>query len=95
MMKMKHYQNTRSLISAIHCPYHPRTAAYLEQLVDDRLQKAPVIAQETRVLPDHIHDVGRDDGLVVLAALDLDEAEELLDDGDDKHLLLLRTEGRW
>ena len=43
----------------------------LEELVDDGLQELPVRLQESRVLADDVHDVGRDDGLVVLASLDL------------------------
>jgi hypothetical protein len=43
----------------------------LEELVDDRLEELPVRAQEAWILPDDVHDVGGDDGLVVLAALHL------------------------
>ena len=59
----------------------------LEQLVDDRLEKLPMGLEEARVLADNVHDVGRDDSLVVLASLDLDEAEQVLDDLDKKALL--------
>lgn len=51
----------------------------LEQLVDDRLEEPPVRAQESRVLPDDVHYVGRDDGLVVLALLLLAKAKKILE----------------
>ena len=41
----------------------------LEQLVDDGLQEPPVGPEEPRVLADNVHDVGGDDGLVVLPLL--------------------------
>ena len=40
----------------------------LKELVDDRLEKLPVGAEEPRVLADNVHDVRRNDRLVVLAA---------------------------
>ena len=58
----------------------------LEELVDDRLKELPVRLEEARVLADDVHDVRGDDGLVVLAALDLAQAEEVLDDGDEEAL---------
>mmetsp|Transcript_27650 Transcript_27650/g.70460 ORF Transcript_27650/g.70460 Transcript_27650/m.70460 type:complete len:1163 (-) Transcript_27650:210-3698(-) len=65
----------------------------LEELVDHRLQELPVRAQEARVLPDDVHDVGRDDGLVVLAALHLAQPEQVLDDGHEEALLVLLGHG--
>jgi len=64
-----------------------------EQLVDDRLKELPVGLEEARVLADDVHDVGRNDGLVVLAALDLNEAEQVLDDLDEEALLGLLIHG--
>jgi len=40
-----------------------------KQLVDDRLEEAPVSAKEARVLADNVHNVGRYDRLVVLPTL--------------------------
>ena len=54
----------------------------LEQLVDDCLQEFPVCLEEARVLSDDVHDIGSNDGLVVLAPLDFAEAEKVLDDGN-------------
>ena len=65
----------------------------LEELVDDRLEELPVRAQEARVLADDVHDVGGDDGLVVLAALHLTQPEQILDDGDEEALLVLFGHG--
>jgi hypothetical protein len=45
-----------------------------EELVDDCFQELPVSFEEARVLPHDIHDVGGDDGFVVLAAFHFDEA---------------------
>ena len=55
----------------------------LEELVDDRLQKLPVRAQEARVLADDVHDVGGDDGLVVLAALHLAQPWQAVNMSDE------------
>jgi len=41
----------------------------LEQLVDDSFQEPPMCSQEPGILADDVHDVRRNDGLVVLAAL--------------------------
>ena len=54
----------------------------LEQLVDDGLEEAPMSTQKTGVLADNVHNVGGDDGLVVLALLLLAKAEKILDHGD-------------
>lgn len=66
-----------------------------EELVDDRLQELPMRLQEARVLSDDVHNIGRDDGLVVLPALDLAQAQKVLDDGDQEALLLLLVYRRW
>ena len=47
----------------------------LEQLVHDGLEEPPVRPEEPRVLTDNIHDVGGDDGLVVLPFLLLAQPE--------------------
>jgi hypothetical protein len=59
-----------------------------EELVDDRLEELPVGLEKARVLADNVHDVGGDDGLVVLAALHFGQAEELLNDVDEEALLV-------
>jgi hypothetical protein len=59
----------------------------LEELIDNRLEELPVRLEEPRVLADNVHDVRGADGLVVLAALHLGQAEELLDNCDQESLL--------
>jgi hypothetical protein len=59
----------------------------LEQLVDDRLEELPVSLEEPRVLADDVHDVRRDDGLVVFPSLNFAETEEILDNLDEESLL--------
>jgi len=51
----------------------------LKQLVDDGLEEAPVCTEEPRVLTDDVHDVRRNDRLVVLASFLFTQAEQLLD----------------
>ena len=43
----------------------------LEEFVHDRLQEFPMGFQEARVLTDDVHDIGGDDGFVVLSTFDL------------------------
>jgi hypothetical protein len=50
----------------------------LKEFPDDCLEEVPVGFEEFRVLSDDVHDVGCDDGLVVLALLLLAEVEECL-----------------
>ena len=59
----------------------------LEKLVHDCLEELPVRLEETWVLANDVHDVGRNNGLVVLATLDLAKPEEILDDRDQESLL--------
>lgn len=40
--------------------------------------------QEARVLPDDVHDVGRDNSLVVLSLLHLCKAQEILNNSDEE-----------
>ena len=47
----------------------------LKQLVDDGLEEPPVRPKEPGVLANNIHDVGGDDGLVVLPLLLLAQPE--------------------
>lgn len=61
-MKGSEGTGERTFVSLVH---------ELEQLVDDCLEELPVRFEEARVLADDIHDVRRDDRLVVLATLDL------------------------
>mmetsp|Transcript_45937 Transcript_45937/g.139255 ORF Transcript_45937/g.139255 Transcript_45937/m.139255 type:complete len:499 (-) Transcript_45937:491-1987(-) len=60
----------------------------LEQLEDHRLEELPMGPQEPRVLPDDVHDVAGDHGLVLLAALHLAQAQEVPNDGDQEPLLV-------
>mmetsp|Transcript_17460 Transcript_17460/g.52463 ORF Transcript_17460/g.52463 Transcript_17460/m.52463 type:complete len:275 (+) Transcript_17460:1421-2245(+) len=61
----------------------------LEQLVDDRLQKLPMSTQELWILANHIHDVGCDHCLVVLAASHFAEIQQVTDHCHQKSILLL------
>lgn len=45
--------------------------------------------EEARILTDDVHNVGSDDGLVVLSSLHLGQAEQLFDDVDQEALLVL------
>ena len=54
----------------------------LEKLIDYRLQEFPMRFQESRILADDVHDVGRHYRFVVLATFHLDEAQKLFDNGD-------------
>ena len=56
----------------------------LEELVDDRLEELPVLSQEARVLAHHVHDVRRNDRLVVLAPLRLAQPQQIL--SSSKHI---------
>ena len=49
----------------------------LEQLVDDRLEKLPVDAQEPRILTNDVHDVRSNHRLVVFSCLLLAKAKEI------------------
>jgi hypothetical protein len=40
-----------------------------KQFVDNRLEETPVCTQEAGILSYNVHDVGSDDGFVVLATL--------------------------
>mmetsp|Transcript_23028 Transcript_23028/g.68544 ORF Transcript_23028/g.68544 Transcript_23028/m.68544 type:complete len:597 (-) Transcript_23028:505-2295(-) len=59
-----------------------------EELEDDCLQKLPVRSQEAWVLAHDIHDVAGHHSLVLLAALHLTEAQQVLDDGHQESLLI-------
>lgn len=65
----------------------------LEELVDDSLEELPVGLQETWILADDVHDVGRDDSLVVLASLHLSQAKQVFDHGNQETLLGLLVHG--
>ena len=58
-----------------------------EQFVNNRLEELPVRLEEPRILADDVHDVRRDNSLVVLASLDLAQAEEVLDHRDQESFL--------
>ena len=70
--------NLNSFVSLMH---------ELKQLVDDRLEEPPVRPQESRILSDDVHDVGRDDRLVVLPLLLLAKAKQIL---KRKQLILIK-----
>ena len=53
----------------------------LEKFVHDRLQEAPVGAEKAWILSHYVHDVGSDDGLVVLAFLLLTQSQQIFYDG--------------
>ena len=55
------------------------TVHELKELVDHRLQELPVGTQEAGVLAHDVHDVGGDDGLVVLPPLLLTQAQQVLE----------------
>ena len=59
----------------------------LEQLVNNSLEELPMCFEKARVLTHDVHDVGCDNGLVVLPALDLTKAKQVLDDSDQETLL--------
>lgn len=59
----------------------------LKELVHDRFEELPVSFQESRVLSNDVHDVGRDDSLVVFASLDFAQAKKVLDDLHEESLL--------
>lgn len=61
----------------------------LEELVDDSLEELSVSLEEPELLANEIHDVGSDDGLVVLASLHLAQAKEVLNNGHEEPLLSL------
>ena len=54
----------------------------LEELVDNSLEELPVRLEEPRILSDDVHDVTSDDSLVVLSALHLSQAKEILNHRD-------------
>jgi hypothetical protein len=60
-----------------------------KELVDDSFEELPMGLEEARVLSDDVHDIRRNDGLVVLAALNLTKTQEILDYCDKEALLSL------
>ena len=66
----------------------------LKQLVDDRLEELPMRLEEAGILADNVHDVGGDDGLVILAALHLSKSKKILDNGNKEPLLRLLVHGQ-
>ena len=74
---------------------HPRVTLVhkLVQFVHHCLQEGPMVDQEVGELADHVHDVGRDDGLVVLSLLLLAQPQQLLDEGDKEALFVFPVHG--
>ena len=70
---------------------HPRVRLVHEfkQLVHHRLKKLPVQSQKPRVLSYDVHDVGGDDGFLILHAHDLAQVEQIPDRGDQESVLLI------
>mmetsp|Transcript_2039 Transcript_2039/g.4526 ORF Transcript_2039/g.4526 Transcript_2039/m.4526 type:complete len:344 (-) Transcript_2039:668-1699(-) len=60
----------------------------LEELKHQGLEELPVGSQEAGVLANDVHHVAGDDGLVLLAALHLAEAQQVFDHGHKEPLLL-------
>ena len=58
-----------------------------EELVDNSLQEFPMCLEESRVLSDDVHNIGSNDGFVVLSAFDLAKPEQILDHGHQKAFL--------
>lgn len=56
----------------------------LEKLIHDGLQKLPVCLEEARVLTNNVHDIGRNDGLVILPLLHLGETKKVFDYCDEE-----------
>lgn len=55
------------------------TVHELEELVDHSFQELPVRSEKTGVLANDVHDVGGDDGLVVLSSFLLTQTEQVLE----------------
>ena len=53
----------------------------LEKFVHHCLQEAPMGPEKARILSNNVHDVGGDDGLVVLALLLLAQSQQIFNDG--------------
>lgn len=49
-----------------------------EELVNHGLQELPVCAQESRVLANDVHNIGSDDGFVILSSFLLTQTQEIL-----------------
>ena len=56
----------------------------LKKFVDYCFQELPVRLQESWVLPNNIHNIRCDNGLVVLATLDLAQPKQIFDNSDQK-----------
>jgi hypothetical protein len=61
----------------------------LEELVHDGFEEFPVRLEKAGILANNVHDIGRDDGLVVLASLHLHQTKEFLDDRHQEPFLRL------
>mmetsp|Transcript_45691 Transcript_45691/g.133032 ORF Transcript_45691/g.133032 Transcript_45691/m.133032 type:complete len:544 (-) Transcript_45691:1018-2649(-) len=70
------------LLHARECLMHE-----LEELEDHGLQELPMGPQEARILAHDVHNVARDHGLVLLAALHLAQGEQVLDHRNKERLL--------
>lgn len=56
----------------------PLTMHELKELVHHRFEKLPMCSEEAWILAHDVHDVGGDDGLVVLSPLLLTQAQQVL-----------------
>ena len=64
-----------------------------EQLVNYSLQELPVCSKEPGVLPDDIHDVGRNNSLIVLAFLLFAKAQQVFNNSHQEPLLVFFMHG--
>ena len=77
-------KETRYLWQSIHKHLKENTGLTVhefKQFIDDCLQEPPVGAKEAGVLPNDVHDVGGDDGLVVFASLLFAQSQQVLFEG--------------
>ena len=56
----------------------------LKEFVHDRLQELPVCLEEARVLANNVHDIGGNNGFVVLPSFYFNQAQEFFDDSHEE-----------
>ena len=66
-----------------------------KQLVNYSLQELPVCSKEPGVLPNDIHDVGRNNSLIVLAFLLFAKAQQVFNNSHQEPLLIFLMHGSW
>ena len=65
----------------------------LEEFVDDRLQKAPMSAQKSRILSHDVHNIRGNNGFVIFALLLFAKTQQLFDDRHQKPFLVFFVHG--